>query len=199
MTTLAANKKESGWLGTFSKKKLSEKYFYWIETQVRYGFDRGATNQVLYRTGLLQKITENQSLGYLYGHISGVTSKEHRLTFQHGMKYGALRNIKFSHRARLEARFLENVTDDAGRFRYLIRGEQSKAASWGLVVWDELFINLNKTNWNGDKSFDRNRFFVGMKKTFFGSNRFEIGYLNQFVPRDNGDTSEHAIVVYMFF
>jgi hypothetical protein len=198
-TAFAVETKESGWLGTFAKKALNEKYAYWIETQVRYGFYKGKTNQVLYRTGLLQKISENQGMGYLYGHISGATSKEHRLTLQHVMNYGIFGDYKLSHRARLEARFLEDSTQDAGRFRYLFRVEENTTNTMGLVIWDEVFINTNERDWNGDNSFERNRLFIGFKKPFFTSNRFEIGYLNQYVPRSAENTSEHVVVLYMFF
>lgn len=199
--SFAAETKESLWFGTFAKKALTEKYSFWIETQVRYGIDTGSTNQVLYRTGLLQNLNDKHGLGYLYAHIQSPTSREHRLTLQHTMNHGSIdQSYKLSHRARLEGRFLEGVSqDNAGRFRYLLRADQIQFSSWGLIVWDEVFINLNKTKWNGDNSFERNRFFIGLKKLFLESNHLEVGYLNQTVPRKTEDTSEHILALYLFF
>lgn len=198
----AAEERNGTWLGTFAKKELSENYSYWIETQVRYNIDLGNTSQVLYRTGLLQKYGTNQGLGYLYAYIQSGDNREHRFTLQHTHKYGETSGIYFSHRARLESRYLEETTESfepAARARYLIRAEQNQVNKYNFVVWNELFLNLNHTNWNGDQTNDRNRLFIGLKKAFFNSNRFEIGYLNQFIPRETGDVSEHIATVYMFF
>lgn len=198
----AAEEVHGAWLGTFAQKKLTENYSYWIETQVRYNLDLGNTSQVLYRTGLLQKLESTQGLGYLYAYIQSANNREHRFTLQHNLKYGQLSGFTFSHRARLESRYLEEVTESyetGSRFRYLLRAEQNQANTYNLVVWNEIFLNLNQTAWNGNQSTDRNRFFIGIKKNFLETNRFEIGYLNQFVPRESGDISEHIATVYLFF
>jgi hypothetical protein len=198
-TVLAADDQTGAWLGTFANKKLTSSFNYWLETQVRFNHDQDATKQVLYRTGLLHKIGKSHSLGYLYAFIQSGLTREHRFTFQHGQTYGILANFKFSHRARLEARILEDDdTKNAGRARYLLRVEQNKD-HYGLVIWNEYFANLNKTTWNGDTHSDRNRFFIGIKNKFLASNRIEFGYLNQYVPRDTGDVSEHILTFYFFF
>lgn len=190
------------WLGTFSQKKLTDKYSLWIETQVRYNLDIGNTSQVLYRTGVLQNLNQNQGLGYLYAFIQSGANREHRLTLQHTANYGEALGFKLSHRARLESRFLEETTmahESAGRLRYLFRADQLNYTSYGLVIWDEVFLNTNETAWNGETTTDRNRFFIGFKKMFFDSNRMEFGYLNQFTPRESEDVSEHIATFYFFF
>lgn len=199
---LAAEDQKGMWLGTFANKKLTENYSFWIETQLRYNLDEGNAAQVLYRTGVLQKLNERQGLGYLYAFIQSGLNKEHRFTLQHTQSYGNLSNYKFSHRVRVETRHLEETTESfeaAGRLRYLLRAEQRDDKNYALVVWDEVFINLNETSWNGHDTQDRNRFFIGVKQEFFASNRLELGYLNQFIPRESGDISEHIATVYLFF
>lgn len=198
-SSLAANNRDGIWFGTFANKTLTENYSYWIETQVRYGSDTGETRQILYRTGVLQKLNEVHGLGYLYGYIQTGITREHRLALQHSQKYGNWCMFSFSHRARLEARFLEDNHKDAGRFRYLLRADQTGFNTYGLVIWDEVFINTNSTDWNGNQSFDRNRFFIGMKRMFLESNKLEFGYLNQYTPLDSGDTSEHIINIGLSF
>lgn len=198
LNTLAANSKNSGWFGTFSKKEISENYNAWIEAQLRYGFDQGGANQILYRTGLLHNLSQNHEIGFLYAFIQGGNLKEHRFTLQHSQKYGEWLSLHFSHRARMEARFLEDNDDDAGRFRYLIRGEGQLSSSPSLVLWNELFINTTSDSWTGDHALDRNRFFAGFKVKIFNS-RSEIGYLNQYIRRNTGDISEHIVTAYFFF
>ena len=190
----ATENKKSGWLGTFAKKEINQKYSFWLETQMRYSFDNGGTGQILYRTGVLQKIFEDQGLGYLYGYIQSKTLKEHRLTLQHTCKFNEI----FSHRARFEVRLLEDGLDTGTRFRYLLRSNFNISNNYKFIIWDEAFLNTNNTDWNGDRFFERNRIFLGFRRTFEKMS-IEFGYLNQFVPREDEDTLEHVAVLYLFF
>ncbi|MEM7645366.1 MAG: DUF2490 domain-containing protein [Pseudomonadota bacterium] len=194
----AVDNVNSAWLGTFAKKEITEKYFGWIEAQMRYGLDAGGTNQILYRTGVLRKIGENHEIGFLYAYIQGGSNKEHRWTLQHVQNYGRFLDLKFSHRARLEARFLEDDDDDAGRFRYLIRAEGETKPSPAIVIWNEIFLNTTRDSWTRDRLDDRNRFFIGAKMKI-GNIRGEFGYLNQYVPRRTESVSEHIATFYFFF
>lgn len=191
---MPSESKSSSWFGTFSEKKLSQDFSYWIEAQVRYSFESGGTQQILYRTGLLQNLNESQGLGYLYAYIQSSALKEHRLTLQHTLKM----NSFFSHRARFEMRLMEDDLDNATRFRYLLRGQKPIKNAYKLVAWNELFLNMQKTSWNGDRFFERNRLFLGLRKDLMNFS-LEAGYLNQMVPRKSGDVSEHIAVVYLFF
>ena len=107
------------------KKNLSERFSFWSETQLRYSYSDGATAQVLVRMGVLDQINPTHELGYLYGFIQSGNSKEHRLALQHSMAYLNSSDSKLSHRIRLEARFIEDVSSDASRFRYLLRFQKN--------------------------------------------------------------------------
>ncbi|NQZ18061.1 MAG: DUF2490 domain-containing protein, partial [Bdellovibrionales bacterium] len=182
---------------TFSKKEITEGYYGWIEGQLRYGFDQGGVNQFLYRTGLLVDVAENHQLGFLYAFIQAGIQKEHRFALQHVQKYGQALGLSMSHRVRLEYRTLEISDVEAGRFRYLSRAEGETKPSPTLVVWDEVFINTTRDSWTGNMGFDRNRLFIGVKTKIYNI-RGEFGYLNQYVPRDSGDISEHIATFYFF-
>ena len=88
--TAHGESRNSGWLGTFAKREITENYYGWIETQLRYGFDQGGTNQILYRTGLLYRLNDSHELGFLYGYIESGNQKEHRFALQHVQRYGEL-------------------------------------------------------------------------------------------------------------
>lgn len=197
LNAFSAQDESRFWFGTFSNTQLSQRFSFWVEAQLRYDLDDGQTNQFLYRTGLLQKKSETTSYGYLYGFITNNVINEHRLAFQHVQKYGSFSNYNLSHRLRLEHRMFENIDESINRFRYLLRAQQESKSKLGLVVWDELFVNLQESDLSGDTYFDRNRFFIGFSKKHHNA-RMEFGYLNQFVPRDNQDLSEHVLVLYIF-
>jgi hypothetical protein len=75
--------------------------------------------------------------------------------------------MKFSGRSRMEFRMLEDSPDDSLRFRYQLRGQQALTPLLDLVVWDEPFINLTKDEWTGERTFERNRFFIGTHLPFW--------------------------------
>lgn len=193
LNVFAVENKSKFWFGTFANNELSQRFSFWIETQLRYGLDEGQTSQFLYRTGLLQKKSDDLAYGYLYGFITANGVNEHRYTFQHALKYNAL----VSHRARLEYRTFEKIEDSTWRFRYLLRYAQNNKSKMGIVVWDELFLNLQKDDLSGNTFVERNRLFIGLSKKHHNA-KMEFGYLNQFVPRDNLDVSEHVLVLYIF-
>ena len=186
------------WWGTFAKPSLTDGLSLWAETQIRSHIDPTGVVQTLYRTGLLQKVGEGQELGYLYGFIQGGAFKEHRLTLQHGQRYGRALGINWSLRARIEGRFLEEIDDPAARFRYLLRAQGSTESQWAPLVWDEIFVNLTDDEWTGTRWDDRNRLFLGFRRKSDAVN-LEIGYLNQLTPREDITVMEHIATLYLFF
>lgn len=191
-----AETSRDAWLGYFKKTKLTENYSMWTETQLRYNLESSEMDQTLIRGGLLRKIGQtNQEIGLLYAYIrTGDFSKEHRLALQHTMNYSK----SFSHRIRFEYRTLEDNPPLSERFRYLVRYQASKNWSLGTpVVWNEVFVNVDKSNNDDIDHIDRNRLFIGLRKKFENLD-FEFGYLNQTAPRKSGDIIDHVLVAYFF-
>lgn len=188
------------WLGTFTKKSISKNYSIWTEAQMRHDLDRNEMQQTLFRTGLLRSLSNGQGLGLLYAYIETGELSEHRVALQHTQAYGTLFGTSASHRIRLEARRFENNGFGSARFRYLGRLQGSKEkGSFTPVVWDEVFLNAREEARTGNNHLDRNRLFLGFRKSFKESDvAIEFGYLNQFVPRDSGDLMEHILVFYLF-
>ena len=90
----------------------------------------------------------------------------------------------FQWRSRLEQRTVNISGDTAVRFRQLVRLAYPLAAAWSLVGANELFLNLNSVDWGPAGGFDQNRVFVGVGYTFDATWRAEIGYMNQYINRD---------------
>jgi hypothetical protein len=170
------NDDPNGWYGFFSKTELSKKYSWWTETQLRYNFDAQTMGQTLVRTGLLRSIGRSE-LGLLYAYIETGEVQEHRLAFQHAMNYGGVFD-RFSHRIRYEFRSLEVGGSISDRFRYLLRYAGPKVfTNSSLVVWDEIFLNVDSNQNDQIDHLDRNRFFLGFRIPVKNLS-LEVGYLN---------------------
>jgi len=197
MPVLSAEHRVGGWLGTLTSRELTTDFSLWAETQARFNFDNIQISQILYRTGLLYKLDDRHGLGFLYGFIQGGNLKEHRWTLQHTWKYGSWLNLNWSHRVRLEGRFLEQSPDDSVRFRYLIRAQTQLESRTQYVFWNETFLNVTQEAWTGDRTDERNRVFLGFRRPLY-STHIEVGYLNQWVWRSPEATTEHLLVAYIF-
>ena len=70
-----------------------------------------------------------------------------------------------------------------------------------FVLWDELFIHLNDTDWGAESGFDQNRVFVGLglKCDPKSGWRTEVGYLNQTINNPSGDDRSHHILAINVF
>lgn len=110
----------------------------------------------------------------------GDSKTEHRSWQQLLWNYTVSDALKVQVRPRLEQRF--GAGDDLGhRTRVFLRGQWAPSASlpMQLVVWDELFVQLNDTDWNLRRGFDQNRAFAGVgTDTALRGVRVEAGYLN---------------------
>ena len=62
-----------------------------------------------------------------------------------------------------------------------------------IVAFDELFINLNNTDWNVDRANDQNRVFLGASWAFSPSTSIESGYRSQYVNTRNIDRVNHVL------
>ena len=87
-------------------------------------------------------------------------------------------------RSRLEQRTVNISDSTAVRFRQMVRLAYPLGDAWSLVGANELFLNFNSVDWGPVGGFDQNRVFVGVGYTFNATWRTEIGYMNQYINRD---------------
>ncbi len=185
------------WLGLFAQKKINSNLNLWAETQLRHDETHQTMNQVLNRFGLLRPLNSNHELGLLFAYVQSSTIKEYRPTLQHTYRSQISLN-SFAVRNRLEFRELEEQEARSMRWRTLLRWSQTLNDDSDFIVWDEPFLTITHEDWTGNRFIERNRFFIGSKikwREFF----IEVGYLNQFIPRENKSVQEHALVTYIFF
>ncbi len=120
--------------------------------------------------------------------------------WQHAIWTHAAGIAKYQVRGRFEQRFASG--DGIGhRVRIMARAQLSPWADVPaqLVVWDEVFLGINETEWGQPRGFDQNRGFVGVgTDTAVSGLRIEGGYMNILLRGPNDVTSDHALAVNLF-
>ena len=180
---------------------------WWFDAQIRFLDDSSGFDQGLLRPGLGYAVTESTSiwLGYAWVRTSpGRTADfdEHRI-WQQLFWSGPIEWIEratFSSRTRLEQRFLETGDDIGWRFRqyFKLGYPLSFNPRLSLVGYDEVFFDLNDTDFGARSGFAQNRLFVGCGWTCDSASHVtvELGYLNQFIRnRGTRDSMNHILSV----
>lgn len=201
------------WLAAFGSGKFASlddrsRLRWWLDAHYRLRDDTHGFNQSIIRPGLGLATCKDQTLwtGYAWIRTSPITGNdydEHRF-WQQWTAAPTSGDWKFLHRSRFEQRWLETGDDVGLRWRQLFRAQKvlTTCPQWSLVGWDEVFFNLNDTDWGADAGFDQNRAFfgVGYKRCPHAPVRTEVGYLNQFVNRQGGeDDMNHLLSINFFY
>jgi hypothetical protein len=89
----------------------------------------------------------------------------------------------FTLRERLEQRYIEHNDGTAWRLRQQFRYSHpvKKGSPVSLLGYDELFVHFNDTRL-ARQGVDQNRIFGGISDTINKTWKFEVGYLNQYIP-----------------
>jgi hypothetical protein len=183
------------WLIYIGSKKINDKFNWHHEVQYRNYNAIGDLEQLLLRTGVGYNLSENNNnvlLGYGYilseNYLPNDEDKidihEHRI-FQQFITKQSFGRVGLQHRYRFEQRFVES--DFRLRFRYFLSlnvalsQPQMADNTWYASVYNEIFLNTE------DNVFDRNRLYGGIGYRLNSKFRFELGYMNQFLPEFNRD------------
>lgn len=197
------------WSAILAQDKFSPdaRLRWWFDGHYRLFDDNDGFGQSIVRPGIGFDIQENSTLWVGYGWIEtspiqGADIDEHRIWQQWTCSRSA-DPFKFAARTRFEQRFVESTDDTGLRLRQFIRGQMNlgPCSKRTFVVWDELFIALNDTDWGQRSGFDQNRIFVGFgfKKHHSSTWRVEVGYMNQTVNQLGPiDRSNHVLAVNVF-
>jgi len=194
------------WNAFFMQDKVdsNSKLRWWFDGHYRMFDDTDGFGQSIVRPGLGWDIGENSTLwaGYGWIHTSpivGDDTDEHRL-WQQWTWSKKCEPFKFAMRTRFEQRIVESSDDTGLRLRQFFRFQKDLNDRSLFVVWDEIFIGLNDTDFGQRAGFDQNRMFVGFGlKNRTKTWRTEVGYMLQTVNRQGGiDRSNHILAVNLF-
>jgi hypothetical protein len=162
---------------------LSPTLIGYMEVNPRFGDDVSELDQLILRPAVGYKLTDRLSLwqGYAWiGNYQPRFSEEHRV-FQQLLYKRMYPSVTLLSRSRLEERIIDNADGTAMRVRTLLRGDfpLPHAPDWAIVVYDEIFVNLNTVGNGPEAGFDQNRFFVGMNHRLTEHLNMDLGYQAQ--------------------
>lgn len=179
----------------------------WTDEQLRFGDGSSRFSQGLVRPGVGYAFNNAWSLWAGYAYIRTdqpytlTPSNENRI-WQQVTWQGVAGRTDLSSRTRLEERFHSAGSDTGVRLREMGKLMQPLGSRkiWLIVVYDEMFVNLNSTNFGARAGADRNRVFVGPGINLSKSVRAELGYLNQYTFNGNGpDRVDNVFSINVFW
>lgn len=110
-------------------------------------------------------------------------------------EYGKLQN-----RTRYEQRTITTSSETGQRLRHNVKWTYPFDKTWGFVISEELFLNINTVDWGPKAGFDQNRIFVGPVYNIDDRQKVEFGYMNNYVNKDlKSDLDNHVMVINYYY
>jgi hypothetical protein len=195
---------ESLWLGINSQQILSndEAWLSYIYSQTRFINQDHPWQLILLEGGIGYKLPTTTSvwLGYRWSGRNPFNdfSEENRLIQQiiYPIKADALKTII---RTRFEEIQYTNQSPMSLRLRQRIAFEFSHELWINKifpVIYDEVFFQLNKTDYSSNHFISQNRLFLGFNLRLSAKTWWEIGYINQLqmnTPQNNQNQINHIL------
>ena len=205
------------WLGVFDRGDIShdslpDAYKWWFDGHLRLFDDSDGFGQSIVRPGIGYSLSDQTTAWLGYGWIRTSPARrpgqgpvsdidEHRL-WQQLTWSQKVESVTVGLRSRMEERFFDNDSETALRFRQLLswRHALESKPELSLVLWDEVFINLNDTS-TSVNGFDQNRLFLGFGRKSDSTNpsRVEVGYLYQRVGGSAGSLLNNHLLSINFY
>lgn len=189
------------WFSLYTQGPLPKENFYWsLDIHPRWREEGRHFDTLILRPSLFYKISPKTSVWLGYDTIknhpqSQASFQENRLWEQVMHQFEPFSGLTLTVRTRFEQRDREDYSDIAHRLRQMVRATTPSSIhqqlSW--VVWDELFINLNQTDWGVMRGTDQNRLFLGANWKFDELSNLEVGYINQYVNGKTIDRENHIL------
>ena len=146
------------------------------------------------RSGISYKVNENTEVTFGAAYVDSQPLYHHEfesLTTQFWLyeEFAFKSNTSFSHRLRLENRWITKPDETSFnlRFRYRFAYQKQLGQSFFLKCTTEPFFNFDKLH------VDENRFFFGIGKKISKELTMEIGYFKTHVRKDNYDRIRIAL------
>lgn len=182
------------WVNLTAMGTIADPLIYFAELQPRIGDDVSRLDQMILRGALGVKLSSKVSLYQGYAHVivpveGGRDVNEERSFQQISWAIGKPWGGELSSRTRLEQRWRSNGDDMGWRLREMLRFEKSfdsKRQGSNALVYSELFVALNDTDWGARGGLDQIRNFVGLEIPVGGASTIEAGYLNQAINQTGG-------------
>jgi hypothetical protein len=194
-TVHAADEDNRLWQTIIGEGKFNDNTAWYLELQGRIKDDIENFDQGFFRPALNFKITDQSKFWIGYAYIDTKATDLHSYEdrwwqqFQYDSSY---KDLAWLSRTRIEQRHLSTEDQTAYRLRQQMRVSLpiNRINNLHLLFWDEVFWNINDTQWAGDNGFNQNRLFTGLMFKYNDASRFEIVYLNQYINGTNGSSNQ---------
>ena len=158
-------------------------------------------NQLIVHALLGYKLRENLIFyqGYAWSTTYIPNFKREERPYQDLVYKSKFKKLSLENRFRFEERFLQDIEGISLRSRYRIKGSYpiDKKGRWNLVLFDEIFVNLNSHFAGPQAGIDQNRIFVGINRKLSENVDIEGGYQLQHLHKKGSlpDALNHFILV----
>lgn len=189
------------WAMLFTTNRVSEDFSIHAEAQYRNYEVASNFNQLLLRTALNYNLSDKAMASFGYGFIATdgtfeepegeENTTEHRI-YQQFVLRNTVGKLKFSHRYRLEQRFINNPVsgnDTQHRARYFLRLTYPLSEVLYLTAYDEVFLNLQ------GETFGQNRLYGALGYKFNKNLRTELGFLKNHIGNRNFERLQVAVFI----
>lgn len=189
------------WLSLYAQGALPMTNTFWsMDLHPRWREEGQQFDQLIIRPAVFYRFNPKTSvwLGYdtVINHPSGQSAfRENRLWQQFQYQFDAIEDITLVSRTRFEQRHREGSDDTGHRLRQMLRATTPSRLHANLywLVFDEVFINMNDTEWGVRRGMDQNRLFLGIHWKFDQRMNMDVGYLNQWVNGRTLDRENHVL------
>lgn len=177
------------WVQWNSQIPVSKTWNLLFEGQPRWNQNFNHFDQVVLRTGVAKRLTPKLQLGAAYAfvprHTVIGTLYEHQAYQQLVVTLPRVGKWAPQVRVREDQRYLSQWGELSHRVREQIRVTRPMpgAASWTLVLHQELFYNWDQTPFGPSSGLDQHRLFVGVQHPITRDIAIETGYMWQDVFR----------------
>lgn len=208
-------------IAAFGKDNFSNDFGFWNtiniskpiteKLQSRFQFSPRLTdnftgfNQFILHALLGYKFNEHFSFfqGYAWNTTYIPHFRREQRVYQEVNLFHNVNKISFEHRFRLDERFLQHVNGASIRGRYRLKGifPFDKQKKWSLVLFDELFVNLNSRSGGPSSGIEQNRIYVGINRKITENLNTDLGYqLQHILMREaRPDTLNHFVLFSLNF
>ena len=177
----------------------------WFDGHLRFADKGDSLGTAIVRPGVGWRVNERLDVWAGYAHIVSHAShpnvKEHRAWQQASVAAGTWLGGAVSLRTRLEQRFRQGADGSGLRLRQFVRWARPiEATRLSWVLSDEVFFNLNETDWGQVQGFGQNRAFAGVAFQGTRDLRLEGGYLHNHIDGGRGrDRTNHNLSLAVFW
>ena len=177
--------------------KEDSRLLLWFDSHARYRDGVSDLGLTIIRPGLGWRLTDRTTAWAGYARVvgrrdNGPNVEEDRAWEQLTYPVVDLLGGSLTGRTRLEQRYIDGADDTGHRLRQSVRWTRPIGASdWSWIAANEVFINLNDTDFGADTGYAQNRAYAGLSWKPVPGLGFQFTYLNNHIDNPFGDNAKN--------